>query len=70
MVDFDYCYYILFMILGFIWVNNINNFILIDKIGKILYCFEDLYSEDGVYIVNIECELYYIDKNYNIKKLL
>lgn len=69
MADLDYCYHISSMTSGLIWVNNINNLILTDKTGKTLYRFEDLYSEDGVHTVNTECELYYIDKNYNIKKL-
>lgn len=69
-IDVDYCDYIFCLILDQIWISDKNNFLFINKIGVILYCFVDLCRGYGVYIVNYEGELIYIDMNYDIKKLL
>lgn len=63
------------VILNLFWVSYIdNNIILLNIIGDILYylldIFFDFFSGYGVYIVNSLNELIYIDKEYNIKKLL
>lgn len=63
------------VILNWFWVSyNDNNIILLNIIGDKLYylldIFFDFFSGYGVYIVNSLNELIYIDKEYNIKKLL
>lgn len=64
--------YIFCVILDCVWVNDYkNNFILINIIGVILYYVMDLCSFGyGLYIVNSENELIYIDKYFKINKLL
>lgn len=59
--------------LDFVWVSDDKkNFMLIDKGGESLYYRDDLYSGvlSGLYIVNGDYELVYIDFDFNIKKLL
>lgn len=57
--------------LDWVWVSDDkNNIILMNKKGDILYCMEDVINGYGVYMVNSESELIYIDRNYNINKLL
>lgn len=73
--DICNCYYILYVILKLVWVsNNKLNFILINVYGEVEKNFKDVYSGYyigyGLYIVNCEKELFYIDKNYNIWKEL
>lgn len=56
-----------------VWVSDGCNFILINKIGDIVYFFKDVwwkYFFYGIYIVNSEMELIYILNNFNINKLL
>lgn len=64
--------YIFCVILDCVWVNDYkNNFILINIIGVILYYVMDLCSfVYGLYIVNSESELIYINRKFNINKLL
>lgn len=54
------------------WVNDINNFILINLNGEKFYYFSNfgwgLYG--GIYIINYESEFIFIDKYYNINKFL
>lgn len=66
------CYYIFCIILEWVWVNDSKSFILINKVGEILYYLEDLCYKIyfGFYVVNREDELFYIDEEYNIIKLL
>lgn len=66
------CCYIFCMILNMFWVSdNKYNFFLINILGEILYYLRDLWNgSDGVYIINIEYELIYIENNGNIKKFL
>lgn len=66
-------YYIFCVILDVVWVSdNKNNFILINIICDIIYYLKDLCKDlcSGLYIVNREGELFYIDRNYIIKKML
>lgn len=56
-----------------VWIlvsEDKNNIILMNKKGDILYCMEDVINDYGVYMVNSESEFIYIDRNYNINKLL
>lgn len=41
-----------------------------NKNSDIIYCIGDVINGYGVYMVNGECEFIYINRNYNIKKLL
>lgn len=57
-------------------VSDRNNFIQINVIGDILYYIYDLYSDEycgllsvGLYIVSNDGELFYIDMDYNVKKI-
>nr|XP_022312642.1 uncharacterized protein LOC111117739 [Crassostrea virginica]XP_022312643.1 uncharacterized protein LOC111117739 [Crassostrea virginica]XP_022312644.1 uncharacterized protein LOC111117739 [Crassostrea virginica]XP_022312645.1 uncharacterized protein LOC111117739 [Crassostrea virginica]XP_022312646.1 uncharacterized protein LOC111117739 [Crassostrea virginica]XP_022312647.1 uncharacterized protein LOC111117739 [Crassostrea virginica]XP_022312648.1 uncharacterized protein LOC111117739 [Crasso len=54
-----------------VWVSDYNNLILTDTAtGKQLHSVEDsLDSNSGKHTVNCDCELIYIDKEYNIIKL-
>lgn len=75
MEDVYCCYYIVCVVEDRVWVSDDkSNFILVNFIGGILYRVEDLcfyfYGGLGLYIVNIERKLIYIDKYFNIKKLL
>lgn len=69
-IDVNCCDYIFCLILDWIWISDKNNFLFKNKIGVILYYLVDLCRGYGVYIVNYEGELIYIDTNYDIKKLL
>lgn len=59
------------VLLDKVWVSDIlKMFILINKLGWVLYYLRDLNRlMKGVYIVNSDNELIYIDKYYNINKL-
>lgn len=63
------------MVFDWVWVSDckvgISNFILIIIIGEILFYLKDLYNLIvGVYIVNSDCELIYINIKGVIIKLL
>lgn len=60
------------VLLDKVWVSDIlKKFILINKLGLVLYYLKDLNRlMKGVYIVNSDNEFIYIDKYYNINKLL
>lgn len=60
------------VLLDKVWVSDIlKMFILINKLGLVLYYLKDLNRlMKGVYIVNSDNEFIYIDKYYNINKLL
>lgn len=77
------CYYIFFKILDQIWVSDDKrNFVLINIIGNNLYYIKGLFLDEddlnfndsrdvyGVYIVNSDGEMIYIDVDNNIKKIL
>lgn len=74
--EINCCNYILCVILDRIWFSDDkNNFILKNILGDILYRWKDiysgyLYSGDGLYDVNSDNELIYIDRENNINKLL
>nr|XP_034318682.1 uncharacterized protein LOC105324463 isoform X2 [Crassostrea gigas] len=54
-----------------VWVSDHRNvLILTDTTGVPLYRVEDLCSGYGIHTVNSDSELIYIDRNYNINKLL
>lgn len=58
------------MIKNLVWVSDKeNNFILINIKKDIFYYLRDVYNGYGVYIVNSDGELIYMDMNYNIMKL-
>lgn len=72
-LDYYSLYYIFCMIFDQVWVSCIdNNLVLINIVGKMLYCLEDDCSNllGGFYLVNLESELIYIDSDYNIRKML
>ncbi|XP_061186770.1 uncharacterized protein LOC133194885 [Saccostrea echinata] len=52
-----------------VWISDWNNLILANMEGNRLHHLTDILSEWGVHTVNITCELIYIDRYYNIKKL-
>lgn len=66
------CYYIFCLLFDKVWVSdNYNNFSLIDIIGVCLFYLKDLCSGgNGLYILNSEGILFYIDSDYNIKLFL
>ena len=65
------CYHISCVTPGRVWVSDVNNLILTDTAtGKQLHSVEDsLYSWRGIYTVNCDSELIYIDQDKNINKL-
>lgn len=68
---FDICKYIFFVELNNVWVSDIsNNFILINMKCKNIYYVNYIGRGYGIYIVNSDNELIYIDNVNNIKKLL
>lgn len=73
-LDVLYCCYIFGVILDQFWVNgNEKNFILINIKGDKLNQLQDVCVDDivvGVYIVDFVNNLIYIDKDYNLNKLL
>lgn len=67
----DICKYIFFVELNNVWVSDIsNNFILINMKCKNIYYVNYIGRGYGIYIVNSDNELIYIDNVNNIKKLL
>ncbi|XP_052679260.1 uncharacterized protein LOC128160045 isoform X1 [Crassostrea angulata] len=69
-----YCDHISCVTSDRVWVSDINNIMLTDTTGVSLHRVEDSWSGDlfgnGLHTVNSESELIYIDRKYNIKKLL
>lgn len=67
----DICKYIFFVELNNVWVSDIsNNFIFINMKCKNIYYVNYIGRGYGIYIVNSDNELIYIDNVNNIKKLL
>lgn len=67
------CVYIFRVLLDRIWMSNVDdNFILINIVNVILKNLQEkcCFLFSGVYIVNKKGDLIYIDKDYNINKLL
>ncbi|XP_062605415.1 uncharacterized protein LOC134267209 [Saccostrea cucullata] len=52
-----------------VWVNDLNNLLLINIEGEILHRLRDINSYTGSHTVNSVGDLIYIDKNNNITKL-
>lgn len=72
MKDFVCLFYIVCLILDKVWISGYSEIVLINILGVILYCIKDVCFSliFGLYIVNYVVELIYIDKFYNINKLL
>lgn len=66
------CFYLLFVLVDEMWVSDYENFVLINIKGEVIYYIKDLFSEweFGIYIVFSDGELIYINKEYNIMRLL
>lgn len=66
------CFYLLFVLVDEMWVSDYENFVLINIKGEVIYYIKDLFSEweFGIYIVISDGELIYINKEYNIMRLL
>lgn len=64
--------YIFFVVLVKVWISDGNIIFLMNMKGEIIYNINNLCNGlfNGVYIVNSDRELIYIDKNYNINKVL
>lgn len=67
----DRCIYIFFVKLEYVWISDDkDNIIFINLKGDNLYYVKCKSWNYGIYIVNSDSELIYIDKENNIKKLL
>lgn len=65
------CHHISAMTLDRVWVSYGKNIILINKAGDTVYHVKNLCGElySGLHTINFDDELFYIDREYNIKKL-
>lgn len=65
------CFYLFFVLVDELWVSDDKNIVLINIIGKLMYCIKDVFNKwyCGLYIVVSDGELIYINKEYNIMKL-
>lgn len=64
------CYMFCKLVIEF-WISDKVNFVLIDQIGKKLFDVKDKFDKEcGVYVVIKDGDFIYIDKKFNIRKLL
>lgn len=67
--DLHRCVHITNLTSDRVWISHKNNLVLTNATGDTLHQRNDLCIGNGVHTGNNECELIYIDKDFNINKL-